>query len=246
MATLRITLKQVVERSAFLDTLPRDDSGKTWLAEWTSTRWRGPRSPAWPFTIRWFIGWEAPWPPGFQQSIRLEEARQLFPQRRGGRAGHSLEIVVERFCRRAAGGRHLALIAGRRHDLIGYRGPSDALIGLDLGGRVVGVLLNDSFDNDDYVAAVREDEYFRNSVQRPHHSTSWPNWIWPPSRWRVFPGATMTSLTVAEGLVRAADDFLVERRAASAQHQHRTLPGGSAHWSAHDIGVRGGLAGGRS
>ncbi len=90
--------------------------------------------------------------------------------------------------------------------VIGYQGPTDAIVGFDTESRVVGVAVLASFDNEPYVGYVRDDEAFR-------------------GLWRGMPiaelvgldptdhgvegvsGATMTSQAVAEGIVRAARDW---------------------------------------
>jgi Na+-translocating ferredoxin:NAD+ oxidoreductase RnfG subunit len=87
--------------------------------------------------------------------------------------------------------------------VIGYQGPTDALVGFDTENKVAGVAVLESFDNVPYVGYVRDDRAFRRL-------------------WRGMPieelagldpaaigvegvsGATMTSQAVAEGIVRAA------------------------------------------
>lgn len=43
---------------------------------------------------------------------------------------------------------------------IGYQGPTDTLIGLDLDGRVVGIVPDRTYDNEEFVYYVRMDDYF--------------------------------------------------------------------------------------
>jgi Na+-translocating ferredoxin:NAD+ oxidoreductase RnfG subunit len=89
--------------------------------------------------------------------------------------------------------------------VIGYQGPTDAIIGFDDEDRIIGIAVLASFDNEPYVGYVRDDEAFR-------------------GLWRGMPiaelagldpvahgvdgvsGATMTSQAVAEGVIRAAHD----------------------------------------
>ena len=100
--------------------------------------------------------------------------------------------------------------------VIGYQGPTDAVIGFDGENRVAGVAVLESFDNEPYVGYVRDDWAFR-------------------GLWRGMPieelagidpaatgvegvsGATMTSQAVAEGIVRAARE---------QRDRGPTLPGG--------------------
>jgi NosR/NirI family nitrous oxide reductase transcriptional regulator len=87
--------------------------------------------------------------------------------------------------------------------VIGYQGPTDALVGFDTENKVAGVAVLDSFDNEPYVGYVRDDRAFRG--------------VWQgmaieklagidPAAIGVegVSGATMTSQAVAEGIVRAA------------------------------------------
>jgi NosR/NirI family nitrous oxide reductase transcriptional regulator len=87
--------------------------------------------------------------------------------------------------------------------VIGYQGPTDALVGFDSTNRVAGVAVLESFDNEPYVGYVRDDRAFRR--------------LWlgmtieeitgiDPAATGVegVSGATMTSQAVAEGIVRAA------------------------------------------
>lgn len=90
--------------------------------------------------------------------------------------------------------------------VIGYQGPTDAIVGFDTESRVVGVAVLASFDNEPYVGYVRDDEAFRGL------------WSGMPIAELVgldpaahgvegVSGATMTSQAVAEGIVRAAREW---------------------------------------
>ncbi len=88
-------------------------------------------------------------------------------------------------------------------NLIGYQGPTDTLIGLDLQQRVVGIAVGMSYDNEPYVTYVRAD---------PHFTTLFNDRLLPElaqldlQREPIegVSGATMTSQAVAAGLVLAA------------------------------------------
>jgi len=94
--------------------------------------------------------------------------------------------------------------------VIGYQGPTDALVGFDPQGRVCGVAVLSSYDNEPYVGYVRDDRAFRR--------------IWrgmtleelagiDPDRTGIegVSGATMTSQAVAAGIVRAAREHARRR-----------------------------------
>lgn len=89
--------------------------------------------------------------------------------------------------------------------VIGYQGPTDALVGFDGGNTVVGVAVLASFDNEPYVGYVRDDEAFR-GVWRGMAIEALAGIDPAATGVEGVSGATMTSQAVAEGIVRAARD----------------------------------------
>lgn len=87
--------------------------------------------------------------------------------------------------------------------VIGYQGPTDALIGFDTEGRVCGVAVLASFDNEPYVGYVRDDAAFR-GVFRGMTIEEVAGLDPVTTGVEGVSGATMTSQAVAEGIVRAA------------------------------------------
>jgi NosR/NirI family nitrous oxide reductase transcriptional regulator len=87
--------------------------------------------------------------------------------------------------------------------VIGYQGPTDAIVGFDTENRVAGVLVLTSFDNEPYVGYVRDDRAFRKVYRgMPFEELATID----PAATGIegVSGATMTSQAVAEGIVRAA------------------------------------------
>ncbi len=87
--------------------------------------------------------------------------------------------------------------------VIGYQGPTDALVAFDTENRVVGVAILESFDNEPYVSYVRDDRAFRRLWRgMPIEQLAGID----PAATGVegVSGATMTSQAVAAGIVRAA------------------------------------------
>ncbi len=87
--------------------------------------------------------------------------------------------------------------------VIGYQGPTDALVGFDAENKVAGVAVLESFDNEPYVGYVRDDRAFRRLWRgMPIEELAGID----PAATGVegVSGATMTSQAVAEGIVRAA------------------------------------------
>ena len=97
--------------------------------------------------------------------------------------------------------------------VIGYQGPTDAIVGFDTENRVAGVLVLASFDNDPYVGYVRDDRRFDEiyagmTIEQLAGVDPEATGIEGVS------GATMTSQAVAEGIVLAAHAHNERRRQA--------------------------------
>ena len=108
--------------------------------------------------------------------------------------------------------------------VIGYQGPTDALLGFDTENRVVGVLVLESFDNEPYVGYVRDDRRFRRIYAGQRFSDLAGI---DPAKTGIegVSGATMTSQAVAEGVVRAAaahQQTLQHAQASSLRHRFFT------------------------
>jgi len=87
--------------------------------------------------------------------------------------------------------------------VIGYQGPTDAVIGFDNTGKVAGVAVLATFDNEPYVGYVRDDRAFRR-VYRGMTIEELAGLDPAATGVEGVSGATMTSQAVAEGIVRAA------------------------------------------
>ncbi|WP_372896658.1 FMN-binding protein [Stieleria sp.] len=82
-------------------------------------------------------------------------------------------------------------------DVIGYRGPTEAMILLDRDYQLIGVDLIDSADTEEHVTAVENDDAFFEQFR---------NWTWtgpePGTNVDAVSGATLTSLALAKGVLR--------------------------------------------
>ena len=94
---------------------------------------------------------------------------------------------------------------------IGYQGPTDAVIGFDPGGRVAGLVVLESYDNEPYVGYVRDDEAFR-GVYRGMTFEELAGIDPLDTGIEGVSGATMTSQAVARGIVQAASHHISARR----------------------------------
>jgi Na+-translocating ferredoxin:NAD+ oxidoreductase RnfG subunit len=111
---------------------------------------------------------------------------------------------------------------------LGYQGPTDALIGFDTVGKVAGVAVLTSYDNEPYVGYVRDDEAFR-GLCRGMTFEQVAGIADAGTGIEGVSGATMTSQAVARGIVLAVRQHVADRapRAAAGAWSEilRTLDG---------------------
>lgn len=86
---------------------------------------------------------------------------------------------------------------------LGYQGPTETLIGLDLQGHIIAIAVGLSYDNEPYVTYVRDDEYF-NHLFDGKTLDDLAVLSLEEAGVEGVSGATMTSMAVAEGIVQAA------------------------------------------
>lgn len=94
-------------------------------------------------------------------------------------------------------------------NLIGYQGPTDTIVALDTQEQVLGIRLRHSFDNEQYVGYVEDEEYFLTLFNK-HSFTQLAELDLFEEGVEGVSGATMTSMTVAEALVLAARNAVKE------------------------------------
>ncbi len=114
-------------------------------------------------------------------------------------------------------------------NIVGYQGPTETLIGFDRQGRVIGLLLQQSYDNEPYVTYVRDDSYFLNSFNElllPELAAI----DLQEAQVEGVSGATMTSMAVARGVLQAANEL--KNRQEEPPPQQATLS-----WSWRDWGT---------
>ena len=133
----------------------------------------------------------------FPIEVTLEEAHQLFPDANSlSPSGLKIEVLDSQ--NELIG--YVVRSSPYADHITGYQGPTDVLLAFDVEDRLVGFQLRESYDNDPYVGYVREDEYFRNSL----NGKSLPQLAeldLIAEQVEGVSGATMTSMSVADSLV---------------------------------------------
>ena len=145
----------------------------------------------------------------FPDELRFEETADLFPD--GDRLAESgiarLTAVLDK------GGEelgHILRTSPAAETITGYQGPTDTLIALDGEGRVLGIRLRQSFDNEQYVGYVRDEDYFLTLFNGQTLGELAELDLFEAQVEGVS-GATMTSMAVAEGLVATSRQFVAEQ-----------------------------------
>lgn len=150
----------------------------------------------------------------FPDPIKVPEVQKFFPSTQSltPRTTQPTWLLVT-----DAEGRKLGTVfrtAPAADEEIGYQGPTDTLIVLNLDERVIGIALRKSFDNEPYVGYVRDDEYFR-SLFQGKTLAELARLDPKASRIEGVSGATMTSLAMTRGMARAATDVTIQRHPAA-------------------------------
>jgi len=89
-------------------------------------------------------------------------------------------------------------------NIIGYQGPTETRICFDPGGRIVGIAIGKSYDNEEYVTYVRTDDYFL-TLFNDLTIDELANLDLQEVGVEGVSGATMTSMSIADGLIAAAE-----------------------------------------
>ncbi len=155
----------------------------------------------------------------FPDPPQLQQVRQIFAQ------ADSLAYVVESNWWQALDdqGQVLGSVlrsAPSADNIIGYQGPSDSLLAVDNAGRIVGIGLGASYDNEPYIDYVRTDRSFR-KLFRGQSLEDVSKIDLQQAGIEGVSGATMTSQAVAEGIVLAARAHLRGQQPQTAEEPAR-------------------------
>ncbi|MBM4000597.1 MAG: FMN-binding protein [Planctomycetes bacterium] len=151
----------------------------------------------------------------FPNPLGVDEARGFFPTASALRPRADRPAIHEVIDTRGQHVGSLVRSAPACDGESGYQGPTEALIAVGVDGRVIGVRVRASYDNEPYVDYVREDSRFLNTF-RGMTLEELAEYDAEAARIEGVSGATMTSQAVARGLPLAARDALRARAPRSA------------------------------
>ncbi|MFH5805103.1 FMN-binding protein [Alienimonas sp. DA493] len=155
-------------------------------------------------SIRVRLDGNAPIVPRFEEVLTVEKAQTLFPDA----AAIALAEGVGRFTVSNAAGEPLGSLlrtSPAADGVIGYQGPTEAFVGFNAEDqKAVGLIVDDTFDNEPYVTYLREDEWgflrLFDGMTVEELAARGP----ADGGYDAVSGATMTSLAVVDGAILAA------------------------------------------
>jgi Na+-translocating ferredoxin:NAD+ oxidoreductase RnfG subunit len=147
----------------------------------------------------------------FSKEPTLDDAKLLFPSATTIAPEHGDPSVLHIHASDGASLGWCLRTSPAADRVIGYQGPTDALVAFDPESRIVGIAVLASFDNEPYVGYVRDDEAFR-GLWRGMAVAELTGLDPAAHGVEGVSGATMTSQAVAEGIIRAARDWKHDAR----------------------------------
>ncbi|QDU59654.1 Electron transport complex subunit RsxG [Planctomycetes bacterium Pan216] len=149
----------------------------------------------------------------FPDPVTLKEIQRLFPDANAFRPTPASQELLEI---RDTDDRRVGFVARtspRNDHRIGYRGPTDALLGIDpTGNHVTGIAIKESYDTPVYVEDVTSDYTFmRGFREMPLEELA--SWEEKDTQAHAVSGATMTSAALVDSLAASARSILYHREA---------------------------------
>jgi Na+-translocating ferredoxin:NAD+ oxidoreductase RnfG subunit len=173
----------------------------------------------------------------FPDELSVEELTSFYEGRAAALATSDVAGIVDVLDKNGAQLGSVLRTSPAADNVSGYQGPTDSLIALDQEGRVLGIRLRNSFDNEDpdnpgsdYVGYVRNDDYFL-SLFNGKTLAELAALDLVEAQVEGVSGATMTSMAVAEGLVAAARSAELDRTATKVDTLSMFPPGKTIHFT---------------
>ncbi len=143
----------------------------------------------------------------FPNDITLSEAQRFFPRAATLESDSRTFIIAKDSSETPLG--YLARTSPLSDSVIGYQGPTDTLIAFDTAKQVVGFYPRASFDTDRYVKSVAIDDYFLKSFNGQSLGAI-ATLDFLDAGIEGVSGATMTSMTMADGVQKLAQRLTEE------------------------------------
>ena len=166
----------------------------------------------------------------FPKPISLEEAQAQWPETVSLAPSKTHLHLLDAFDANGSLLGHLAHTSPTADNLIGYQGPTDSLLALDRNNTLTGLSIRSSFDNQPYVGYLPQEYSFLAAFEgRTLDQLADMNLT--AEGVEGVSGATMTSMAVAEGIVKTARSI----REANSESEEESF-GKSLVWRLRDTG----------
>jgi len=151
----------------------------------------------------------------FPEPIRVAEVQPFLPRAASLASVPGRPTVLRVLNHEGRGIGTVTRTAPAADDLVGYAGPIDTLVVLDAHNRVQGIAIRSHYETDQYVGWVRDDQYFM-KLFNGMTLKELADLDVDEAGIEGVSGASMTSITIAEGLALAAQKALQEQSVAEA------------------------------
>ena len=167
----------------------------------------------------------------FPKPISLIEAQAQWPETASLVRSKTHLHLLDAFAANGSLLGHLAHTSPAADNLIGYQGPTDSLLALDRNKTLTGLSIRSSFDNQPYVGYLPQ-EYSFLALFEGRSLDQLADMNLTTEGVEGVSGATMTSMAVAEGIVKTAQSIREANTGESAQESF----GKSLVWRFRDTG----------
>ncbi len=142
----------------------------------------------------------------FPEPLTLEDARTFFPSAESVSQDPKVDSLWHA---QGSNGSDCGLIlrtSPTADDVVGYQGPTDAKLAIALDGKIVGLAIGKSFDNEPYVSYAKQDRSFAALLKR-YSLEDFRKIDLEHGEIEGVSGATMTSMAVVRGLIKTAESY---------------------------------------
>ncbi len=157
----------------------------------------------------------------FPTSITLSEAQDFFPQAATLETESRAFLAVKDSIGTPLG--YVARSSPHSDSFIGYQGPTDTLVVFDLNKHVIGIRPRKSFDTKNYLKSIEIDDYFLKSFNGQTLETLATLDLLEAGIEGVS-GATMTSMTMADGVLAMAKHLKQEPTVSEVSWWRKVSP----------------------
>jgi len=154
----------------------------------------------------------------FPEPISLEQAKKFFPGATGIEQDPGFPSIWQVHGGSSSELGWILRTSPVADNVVGYQGPTDTVMGFDASGVIVGIAIQDSFENEPYIGYVRKDRSFHELLKK-FSLQRWTDMDLKQEGIEGVSGATMSSMAIAESLILAAKSYTRYRETRS-QHQN--------------------------